>query len=164
MKKVIIAFLVAVLCLGVFSSALATNNLYTTYQAEWGAMPLQKTTSYQSKPTKAIQHMLLYYNSSTNSIIANAGGVDGSFGASTESAVEIFQTNMGNLTVDGKVGSATWRALYGNLDHELNDDHDTTTAYVFTMSNVEFEKKVIKRAISTLAWYNMYNNSIFYQA
>ena len=41
------------------------------------------------------------------------GSVDGSFGESTEVAVMAFQL-MNNLTVDGKAGPATQRALYGS--------------------------------------------------
>lgn len=163
MKKTIIALLVVVLCLGVFTSALADNNLYSTYQAEWGAMPQQKTSSYQTKPTKAIQNMLLNYNTSTNDLIANNGGVDGSFGTATKDAVKILQSNCG-ITSDGIVGPATWRNFYSSLEHEQSDPHDTSTAYVFTLSGVTSEQTVIKRSKTTVAWYNMYNNSIFYSA
>ena len=41
------------------------------------------------------------------------GYTDGKFGASTEAAVMAFQANNG-LTVDGKAGPATQRALYGS--------------------------------------------------
>ena len=36
---------------------------------------------------------------------------DGVYGAATEAAVKRFQDEQGNLTTDGKVGPATWRAL-----------------------------------------------------
>ena len=42
-----------------------------------------------------------------------SGSVDGSYGESTEVAVMAFQL-MNNLTVDGKAGPATQRALYGS--------------------------------------------------
>lgn len=38
-------------------------------------------------------------------------GIDGKFGANTEGAVRQFQGWYGGLTVDGKVGTNTWRAL-----------------------------------------------------
>jgi hypothetical protein len=38
-------------------------------------------------------------------------GVDGRFGANTEAAVRQFQGWYGGLTVDGEVGTNTWRAL-----------------------------------------------------
>ena len=41
-------------------------------------------------------------------------GIDGEFGASTETAVRQFQSNAG-LLVDGLVGPATWAALLGSV-------------------------------------------------
>lgn len=165
MKKVIISLIVAILCLGVFSSALADNDLYSTYQAEWGAMPKTKASKTKNRPAGAIQYMLLYYDSSTHDLIADYGGVDSIFGSHTTSAVKIFQSDCG-ITSDGIVGPATWRNFYNSLEHEQNDPHDTATALVFTLSGVTSEQQVIKRKISetSVSWYNMYGNTVFYSA
>lgn len=161
MKKVFATLLVVVLCLCVFSSALAANNLYNTYQAEWGAMPTTRYSTVKNKPAGAIQYMLLYYNSSTHDLIANYGGIDSIFGSHTEDAVQIFQADCG-ITADGIVGPVTWRNFYSTLEHYNGSSHDTPTAYVFTLSGVANETEVIKRSKTELKWYNKYNNSIFY--
>jgi len=163
MRKIIIVLLAITLCLGVFSSALAANNLYSAYQGEWSAMPTTRASSTKNRRAGAIQYMLLYYNASTHDLIANHGGVDSIFGSHTEDAVEIFQANCG-ITADGIVGPVTWRNFYSHLEHYTGNPHDTSTAYVFTLSGVAFETEVIKRSRTELKWYNMYNNAIFYQA
>ncbi|MFI6150271.1 peptidoglycan-binding protein [Streptomyces sp. NPDC051109] len=54
---------------------------------------------------KEVQALLIYHGYSVGST-----GVDGQFGAGTESAVKRFQTAK-HLTVDGKVGANTWSWL-----------------------------------------------------
>ena len=44
---------------------------------------------------------------------------DGVYGAATEAAVKRFQDEQGNLTTDGKVGPATWRALEALLETQV---------------------------------------------
>lgn len=65
---------------------------------ERGTMDSDAVRSVQSKLKQ-----LGYYN----------GGIDGDFGATTESAVKAFQA-ANNLTVDGKVGQGTSNRLFGN--------------------------------------------------
>ena len=79
----------------------------STWIARFQKFAPTSRTSYQTGYACAVQSILLDYNSTTHSYIANHGGVDGMFGSNTESAVKEFQ-NQENLTVDGRVGPATW--------------------------------------------------------
>lgn len=54
---------------------------------------------------------------------ANNDGVDGDYGAKTESAVKKFQT-FAQITVDGKYGSITHKALMGVLDDQTKGEED----------------------------------------
>ena len=47
--------------------------------------------------------------------------VDGSYGAATKQAVQIFQQNV-NLNVDGIVGASTWEALFTLANEIKNGD------------------------------------------
>ena len=56
---------------------------------------------------KALQALLIGYGYDVG-----RSGVDGSFGAATDSAVRQYQSRNG-LTTDGSVGPATWAKLLG---------------------------------------------------
>lgn len=152
-KKILATIFALVLCLGIATHTLAVGN----YIDEWDKMPLQKTSSYQVKPTKAIQHYMLYWNWDSHDYIYNGGGMDGNFGNATKNAVKAFQSSRG-ITIDGIVGPATWRTMYSNLTY----DRDTGTAYVYTLSAIEQDHDTLKRATSVASWYNMAGNQIFY--
>ena len=64
------------------------------------------TTRY----TRALQIMLVNYNSATRSYIMQNGGIDGSFGTATYGAVYTFQSMTG-LSPDGSCGPLTWAML-----------------------------------------------------
>lgn len=157
-KKIIAAILALLLSLGIAAQALAETTTPSAYKTEWESMPQQKTSSYQTKPTKAIQHYMLYWNWESHDYIYNGGGMDGSFGNATKNAVKAFQSSRGMSLIDGVVGPATWRTMYYNLKY----DRDTGTAYVYTLSEIVQDHDTIKRASSVASWYNMAGNQIFY--
>lgn len=68
-------------------------------------------------------------------------GIDGKFGPGTESVVKNFQSKYG-LAVDGIVGPATWKALFGGAKKT------TTTA----PAPVVNRKPDVKRILSLLGW------------
>ena len=157
-KKILAVVSAFVLVFAFVANTLAANN--SAHRAEWGRMPIQKQSSHTLKPTKAIQAMLYYYNSTTHNYISGSGGIDGVFGSSTTNAVKSFQNDRG-LSQDGIVGPDTWRAFYYKLDYPGSED--SSTAYYFTLSGVVLDQVVIKRAKANAAWYTTHNNSIFYQ-
>ena len=61
-----------------------------------------------SAATEAIQYLLI-----NRYKITISGGIDGKFGAGTETAVKKFQEKQG-ITADGKVGNTTWSHLFGH--------------------------------------------------
>ena len=67
MKRVIPLILVVVMCASMAAPAFAS---------EMSGFPEQKTTDYTARYTRAIQVMLINFNSSTRSSIINNGGVD----------------------------------------------------------------------------------------
>ena len=67
-------------------------------------VPQCSTVSALPGPTRSIQTLL------TDKWGISTNGIDGSYGAHTQSAVEVFQRNHG-LAVDGICGPATWTAL-----------------------------------------------------
>lgn len=76
--------------------------------------PVQKLSSNSPQYTRAIQVMMLNYNSTTRAYIINSGGVDGSYGYATADAIEAFQVSK-NIEVDGSCGPETWKTLRNSL-------------------------------------------------
>ena len=157
-RKIVGTILVLILCLGIATQALAVGD----YKVEWEHMPQQKAGSgnYQTKPTKAIQHYMLYWNLESHDYIYNGGGMDGVFGSATTNAVKSFQRSRGMSLIDGVVGIATWRAMYLNLTYY----NDTGTAYEYILSEIEMNHKVVKCASSPTdrRWFNMAGNTVFF--
>lgn len=98
--------------------------------------------SFQTGYTKAVQSILLGYSDQTYTLISNAGGVDGWFGDSTKTAVQLFQDNETSISSSnsdyGKVKSATWGAMadYMTADEDvrpvkfyMNDRNAITAKY-----------------------------------
>ena len=79
----------------------------------WSSFPNQQTTSFTTH-TYAVQAYLYNYSDETNSLIRNAGGIDGYFGSGTYSAVVAFQ-GAEDLEEDGIVGPNTWNAMWDKL-------------------------------------------------
>lgn len=69
---------------------------------------------YRNEHVAVIQRYFLYYDTYTHGLINNSGGEDGYFGTGTKNAVTYFQ-NLSGLSVDGVVGTNTWRAIAGTL-------------------------------------------------
>ena len=168
-KRIFVLVFAFILCFATLSQALATHDLYDTYKSEWEGMPLQKQSSYERKPTKAIQTILYYYTSTTRTLINEGGGIDGAFGSKTAEAVESFQRVHDLSMVDGKVGTGTWRTLYKVLEHSAagagGNAWNTSTAYLFSRTySGEGRVMIIKRARANGAWYINSTNQIFYEA
>jgi len=169
MKRRLYAFaLLLVLCSAVFSQALADNGLYDQFQPEWADFPTQRSSSYQTKPTRALQTILYYYTSTTRTPIANAGGMDGSYGSGTTQAVTNFQTIRGLSSIDGICGGGTWDSLYKILTHNVGEpdenQYNTSTAYKFGQTYPgSSEVLTIKRdrREDYKVWYRNINNQIF---
>lgn len=81
---------------------------------------------------KGIQVTYLQY--ALHIMCCSPGGIDGTFGAGTESAVRKYQERQG-LSVDGQVGDATWNSLTGEI-------------------------KIIQRALSQKGYYSGYIDGI----
>lgn len=75
--------------------------------------------------TMIVQNFLSADSSRWASIIANAGGMDGYFGAATKQCVEEYQDGNG-LFVDGAVGVDTWYEIGSDLW-----DIDPFNGYIF---------------------------------
>lgn len=99
--------LIVVMCCGLMVSSNAALSL------EWQERVKDLGICQQGSsggPVKVIQRYMLCYNSVTELYAYRAGGVDGSFGSGTASAVRSFQSYEG-LQIDGKVGPATWTQM-----------------------------------------------------
>lgn len=104
-EKIASLLLAGMLCVG---TALPVN------AAEMATFPYQNRNSFSKSYTKAIQVMMINYNTTTRSHIMKSGGIDSSFGPATAEAVKAFQRAKG-LTADGSCGPATWAALRKSL-------------------------------------------------
>lgn len=81
---------------------------------------------------KGVQVTYLQY--ALHIMCCSPGGIDGTFGAGTETAVRKYQERHG-LSVDGQVGDATWNSLTGEI-------------------------KIIQRALSQKGYYSGYIDGI----
>lgn len=106
MKRKIACFLVLVMLCCITIGTVSADS-YTN--SEWSSFPTAKKGASGYR-VRLIQKILLGFNTTTNSLISNGGGADGSFGSSTESAVKRYQDEKG-LTIDGSVGPKTWKEL-----------------------------------------------------
>ena len=75
-QKIVIIVLSLLLCFTFGTSAFATVGPLTT---TWRGCPTQKQSSYSSDYVKAIQIILINYNTATHNYIMNNGGMDGSY-------------------------------------------------------------------------------------
>lgn len=105
LKRIAVTVLICVLCI---------TSGGQVYAAEMEKFPLQMSGSYSQNYTRAIQVMLINYNSQTRNEIIRTGGADGIYGSATVSAVKKFQA-MNGLNADGKCGANTWTKLKTTL-------------------------------------------------
>ena len=100
-----------VFCLAVM---MVVGSVYTVHAGEMSGVPTQSSNSYSRNYARAIQVMLLNYNSTTRSCITQSGGADGTDGSGTVRGVTAFQQSRG-IDDDGICGAATWRNFRNTL-------------------------------------------------
>ena len=124
-KRMTAIIVVLVLCLMFAMPAFASTSIRTVIRNFYtlGNLGLGSSGKY----VKVIQRVLSVYPY-TSSTISQNGGIDGSYGSATRSAVITFQNNYG-LTADGVVGQQTWSTVSNAL--VLNPiDYNATYARV----------------------------------
>ena len=137
--KKIMALVVAVITITMAFAPAAMAVTYAPYS--WSQWPLQKQGSYNTMFTKAVQR---YCNRAKNSGLT----IDGVYGDKTYLAVRSLQVKLGftGTDVDGKVGSDTWTAMFGDMSRNTNPNatayfvkkidgtYDTISSYLWTSS------------------------------
>ena len=104
MKLKVIAFILCgILLISSISFASAVAESPDPPPCGWGSFPEQKTSSYTTDYTRALQTVAKYYNPSSITI-------DGSFGTATKNAVKKYQSYQ-SLSSDGIVGYDTWTSM-----------------------------------------------------
>jgi len=122
--------------------------------AEWKSFPVQKSTSYSSSYTKAMQ--LLLQDAGTDASrrhISMSGGVDGKFGPGTVKALKAYQSARG-LAVDGSCGPNTWFRLYSELNYDSRYyTYVSNSGYYYTYQTYNLNKVyVIRRGAASGSW------------
>lgn len=107
------------------------------------------------KQVKMLQAMLCSYSMQMKETLRAAGGIDGSFGSSTESCVKMFQRDVA-LEQDGVVGWKTWNVLAiktqdTNITNAENGRwYQLTSPYAFS---VKYVGSSIGTVNSSSKWY-----------
>ena len=91
------------------------------------------------------------------------GQIDGIFGPNTQSAVRNFQRNFG-LSVDGIVGTNTWRAIQPYIDGGLNFIVPTNISYSYSILQINLNslKKLYPFLEIGTAGFSVLGNSLPY--
>ena len=118
MRRILV---VAVMCIGL-SIGTASNtwassvnpSINGTNLQTWRSFPTQRTDSYSTEYTAALQRILMDYGGTPASKMRSAGGMDGVYGNGTKNAVASLQSDQ-DINNDGICGRNTWGALYGTL-------------------------------------------------
>lgn len=118
--------------------------------------PSQSTSSYSSTYTGLIQRYMCVYNSTTRADIVDNGGIDGSFGSGTRSAVINYQKAK-NFTQDGVFGNQSWPSLANVLSGDSTSGvvRYSYYSYLFvqSMPMIKVTGVISGNAQSTSYWY-----------
>lgn len=144
-KKLATLILAGVLCFGSTLTASAATNLFAGF-------PAQNINGYQRSYSRAVQVMMLNYNSVTRQHITSTGGANGYFGNGTANAIRVFQSSVG-LAADGSCGPNTWNALsnFAVTYHRTEGVYDyyrSKTGYNYDKST----QKNMRRNFQTGSW------------
>ena len=125
--------------------------------AAMNTFPAQNTSSYTVQYTRAIQVMMLNYNTTTRAYIVNSGGVDGSYGPNTKNAVISFQVATG-LTPDGSCGPNTWSKLNATL---LSNGY--SGGFALFRGYYPYTTNCMRHSTDgAMTWYTYHNSSWYY--
>lgn len=155
MLTLVLAMLASVMVIP--ASALNWESQFTQFQ-----LCSRTATPYNSNYVRALQRFLQAFRH-TSYMITDNGGVDGSFGAGTESAVKTYQFYAfggDNNEIDGVVGMGTWEKIADDLDGPTSGDPIVLTHYN-SYQSVDYEVITIDRSTSVNKYkYHTTNGSL----
>lgn len=113
MKRIMSILLVAVM-VAVFTAVPAmAAEASTSDFANFPATGSQYASTYKAQ-TVAVQRFLMCHSTYNSTRLSANGGTDGYFGTMTTTVTKEYQDEK-DLTIDGKVGPATWTSIGNNL-------------------------------------------------
>lgn len=140
---------------------LILGNLFSVQAAKMQNFPQQSKSNYTAKYAKAIQVMMLNFNSSTRGFITQSGGADGSYGSGTVNAVKAFQ-GAKRLDPDGICGEDTWYALRFSLISTGRSGNYTYYSGPYPYYSNKYNMRQTYLSSGDGGWYGYYGASWFY--
>ena len=154
-KRIMPMLLAVVLCVSLSAPAFAASSSMSSVMSN--NFPNQSTSSYSTYYTGMIQRYMCVYNSTTRAYVVSNGGIDGSYGNGTKSAVLAYQAAKG-LTQDGVFGYYSWSSLANALSLTSTSG---TTGY-FTYYSYYYAQNVAMLMITNMSGGYVQSSSYWY--